>query len=105
MNTDFETEDAAMRVDLFNSLVEHRKKSALTQVQVASAMGVGQPTVSEFESGKVTPRLSTLQKYARAIGLKLEISIVEGSECNDSNDSGNDAIDSQSVLLGVVHPS
>lgn len=104
MYTDFENEDAELRQELFNSLVEYRKQSSLTQVQVAALMGIGQPTISEFESGKVTPRLSTLQKYARALGLKLEISIVEGSEINGSNDGGESSSDSEGVLLGVVYP-
>lgn len=104
MYAEFENEDAELRQNLFNTLVEHRKNSGLTQVQVAKQMQIGQPAVSEFESGKVTPRLSTLQKYARALGLKLEISIVEGSDDSVSNDSGERSVDSEGSLLGVVYP-
>lgn len=104
MDKNFESEDAELRQELFNSLVEYRKQSTMTQVQVAALMGVGQPTVSEFESGKVAPRLSTLQKYARALGLKIEFTIQEGSEYSASNVSGERSIDSEGSLLGVVYP-
>ena len=104
MSTDFNQEDEELRQNLFNTLVEHRKTSGMTQVQVAKQMQIGQPAVSEFESGKIAPRLSTLQKYARALGLKIEFSIVEGSEDSVSNDGGERSVGSEGSLLGVVYP-
>ncbi len=40
-------------------------------------MGTTQSSVSEIESGRVDPQLRTLQRYARAIGLRLDVAMVE----------------------------
>lgn len=42
---------------------------------VAAAMGTTQSAVSDIENGRVDPRLSTLQRYARAVGGRLEIAL------------------------------
>ena len=61
--------------EVFDYLIDFRKSEGLSQVEVASRMGVGQSTVSEFESKKHTPRVSTLERYANALGLTVEVSI------------------------------
>jgi transcriptional regulator with XRE-family HTH domain len=72
--------------ELVQELVDLRKKKAkessgFRQVDVAKAMGVGQPSVSEFEKGKTNPRLDTIQRYAEAIGVRIELKVV-----NDGNE-------------------
>jgi predicted NBD/HSP70 family sugar kinase/transcriptional regulator with XRE-family HTH domain len=42
------------------------------QTSIAEAMGSSQSVVSDIETGRVDPRLSTLQRYARAVGRRLE---------------------------------
>lgn len=71
--------DALELTELLDTLVKHREKSdpLIRQVDVAKAMGVGQPTVSELERGVVSPKVSTLQAYARAVGFKLKLGIKE----------------------------
>lgn len=69
------TEDAETRLDLLDELVALRKSSHLTQKQVAEAMETTQSTVSEFENGGEDPYLSTLQRYARAVGAKLSVHV------------------------------
>lgn len=66
-------EDIGVRNSLLDQLVAARKQVGLTQFHVAEAMGIKQPTVSEFEAESSDPRLSTLQRYARAIGGKIRI--------------------------------
>lgn len=60
-------EDAQSRGQLVDALVRLRRRLGLTQTQVASAMGVKQPTVSGFETEGSDPRLSTLQRYAHSV--------------------------------------
>lgn len=61
-------QDAAARADLLFALVTQRRSLGLSQTAVARAMGTTQSAVSELEGGASDPRLSTLQRYARAIG-------------------------------------
>lgn len=60
-------EDAQSRSRLVDTLVRFRHRLGLTQTQVASAMGVKQPTISGFETEGSDPRLSTIQRYARSV--------------------------------------
>ena len=59
--------DVNRRLGLIESLVARRKHVGLTQGQLARRMGVGQSTVSGFETEGSDPRLSTVQRYARAV--------------------------------------
>lgn len=68
-------EDARSRHEIVDALVARRHLLGLTQADVADAMGVGQPTVSGFENEGSDPRLSTLQRYARAVGASLTIQV------------------------------
>lgn len=49
----------------------------LTQADVAARLGVTQQTVAGFESGKHDPRMSMLQRYARAVGARLVLVFAE----------------------------
>lgn len=53
------------------ALVEHRVKLGLTQTEVAARMGTSQSAVARIESG-ADVRLSTLERYAAAIGKELD---------------------------------
>lgn len=56
---------------LIDSLVDHRNRMRLNQKEVANRMGVSQSTVAGFESEMNDPKISTVQRYARAIGVKV----------------------------------
>lgn len=71
-------EDAEVRYQLLDALVGTRKSSGLTQKQVARSMETTQSAVSEFENGQTDPHLSTVQRYARAVGVRIAVHI-EGS--------------------------
>jgi transcriptional regulator with XRE-family HTH domain len=51
-----------------DQLVRLRKQRGLSQMQVAEAMGRSQSVVSDIETMGSDPRLSTLRRYALAIG-------------------------------------
>lgn len=57
---------------LVDQLVRLRKDKGLSQQDVADAMGVTQPAVARIESGERDPRLSTLRRYAHAVGALIE---------------------------------
>lgn len=64
--------------ELLNTLLEARKQAGMTQQDVANAMGVKRPLIARLESAtpKHSPSVHTLNKYAEAVGCKLEIKLV-----------------------------
>ena len=65
-------EMAARRRALADDLVERRVKLGLSQTEVAERMGTSQSAIARFESGEFDVRLSTLERYAAAIGCSLD---------------------------------
>lgn len=53
---------------LLIGLVRVRKERNLTQQDVADILGVTQPTVADFERQDADPKLSTIRRYAHAVG-------------------------------------
>ncbi|MGP4092957.1 helix-turn-helix domain-containing protein [Nonomuraea sp. KM90] len=66
-------ESAAVERDmrLIETLVAMRKRLGLTQADVAEKMGRSQPAVSDFERVGGDPRMSTIRRYAFAIGAEV----------------------------------
>jgi len=65
-------EAAARRRALSDALVEKRGELGLSQTEVAARMGTSQSAVARLESGDADVRLSTLERYAAAIGQRLD---------------------------------
>ncbi len=62
---------------LANQLLKARARAGLTQDAVAERMGTTKSAISRLEaSGKHTPSLATLQRYARAVGCDLQVKLV-----------------------------
>ncbi len=59
---------AERRRHLIQELVSAREKSGLSQTQIAARMGTSQSAVARLESGDLDVRLSTLERYAAAMG-------------------------------------
>ena len=53
---------------LLDELVTTRRERGLTQTEIAAHMGTSQSAVARLERGDVDPRLSTLERYAEAVG-------------------------------------
>lgn len=66
-------EMAQRRQQLLAELVSHRYAVGLSQADVAQRMGTSQPAVARLEAGGVDARMSTLERYAAAIGARLEM--------------------------------
>jgi predicted transcriptional regulator len=62
------TEMAARRRALADELVERRVSLGLSQTEVAARMGTSQSAVARLETGQADIRLSTLERYAAAVG-------------------------------------
>jgi predicted transcriptional regulator len=62
---------------LARELIGARAKAKLSQAQVAKRMGTSQSAVARLESGR-TPSLTSLRRYAKAVGRKVEIKLKAG---------------------------
>ena len=67
----------APRFALIDALVKARKQRHLTQRELAERIGVTKTVISRVESGKHSPRLEMAYDIAKAIGLRLDIQLVE----------------------------
>ncbi len=59
---------------LASTLIKPRGDAAMTQEQVAEAMGTTQAAVARMESGKTLPSTRTLARFAKATHTRLKIS-------------------------------
>ena len=50
---------------------EQRRSAGLSQTEVAARMGTSQSAVARLETGEADVRVSTLERYAAAIGSQL----------------------------------
>lgn len=55
------------------TIIFHRKKSKLTQKQLADLAGVGKTVVFDIEKGKETVQLNSLLKVLSVLNIKLEM--------------------------------
>ncbi len=65
---------------ILDEILSARREAGLTQAQVAERMGTKASAVARLESalvsGKHSPSIDTLRKYAAAVGKKLEVHLV-----------------------------
>jgi HTH-type transcriptional regulator / antitoxin HipB len=59
--------------ELGNYIRTHRKKSGLTQIQLAEMVGVGKSVIYDLEKGKETVQLSTLVKILLGLNIKVKL--------------------------------
>lgn len=65
--------------NFLDQILKARAESGLTQAQVAERVGTTQSAIARMESGvgKHSPSLATLQRYAKAIGYRVEFKLVK----------------------------
>jgi len=65
---------------MLDALLSARTSAGLTQAEVARRMGTQAPAVARLEqalvTGKPSPSLATLKRYAKALGKRLEVRFV-----------------------------
>lgn len=74
----FSRESAAFRVGV--QLQVAREQAGMTQQQVAERMGTKKSAISRLENNAGDVRLSTLQRYAEAVGCRLVVQVAEPEE-------------------------
>lgn len=78
-NEEFRKEYEALdpKYALIRELLSARKQSGMTQEAVANKIGTTKSAISRLEAGsKHAPSISTLRKYAEAVGCDLVIRLV-----------------------------
>jgi HTH-type transcriptional regulator/antitoxin HipB len=60
--------------EIGNTVRYHRKKSGLSQEELARVAGVGKTAVFDIEKGKETVKLSTITKILNALNIKITLS-------------------------------
>jgi transcriptional regulator with XRE-family HTH domain len=68
-------EVAARRRGVIGELAAARREQGLSQTVVAARMETSQSVVARLESGAVDVRLSTLERYAAAVGRELDLQV------------------------------
>jgi len=68
---------ALRRRQLLRELAVRREKRGLSQTLVAASMGTSQSAVARLEAGEADPKLSTVERYAAALGHKVEWRILK----------------------------
>jgi ribosome-binding protein aMBF1 (putative translation factor) len=74
-NPDFpELVDAAVRTrKILKELSIRRHELGLSQTVVAARMGTSQSALARLEAGEIDPRISTVERYALAVGEDLAL--------------------------------
>jgi DNA-binding XRE family transcriptional regulator len=66
-----------LEYQVVDQLIKARARAGLTQDAVAEIMGTTKSAISRLEAaGKHAPSLSTLKRYADAVGCRLEVRLV-----------------------------
>jgi len=73
-NPDFPdlVEAALRRRELLRELAARREQLGLSQTTVAARMGTSQSAVARLEAGETDTKLSTVERFAAALGQKVE---------------------------------
>lgn len=78
--TQEELDEIDFVVELTSAIENQRQKLGLTQRQVAERAGIRQSALHRVLSASVVPRIGTILKIARALNLKLTITLSETTE-------------------------
>ena len=68
-------QEALGRRRLMRSLAVERERRQISQQAVAQRMQTSQPAVARIESGEADVRLSTIDRYAAAVGKRVQYTI------------------------------
>lgn len=65
------------------SIRQIRESAGITQAELARRLGITQPAVARWESGRRQPRVESLQRIADALGLNLSVIFSGGGPTKD----------------------
>jgi len=69
-------DEAVEEYAALEAMIRARAGTGVTQAELAERMGTTQSAIARLESGRVSPTVETLQKYARALGKRLKIEMI-----------------------------
>lgn len=78
-HADAEAADRSHRLALLNQMLDVRERDGITQARIGAHMGIGFNGVSSIEGFFSEPRLTTYQRYARALGGWLSAHVVDAA--------------------------
>lgn len=58
---------------LVQAMIDARKRTGMTQQQLAEKTGISQSDISKFETGGGNPSIKTLQRLAAGMGMILQV--------------------------------
>ena len=72
-------DELAEEFSFIDEVLKARAASGLTQADLAARVGTTQSAIARLESGtpKHSPSIVTLQRYARAMGYRVEVKLVK----------------------------
>jgi hypothetical protein len=73
---------AERRRALLHTLAEQRRSRDLSQTRVAAVMNTSQPTLARLETTAADTKLSTVERFAGALGYAIEYHLVPASKSN-----------------------
>lgn len=73
-----------------DEVLKARAEAGLTQAEVAARIGTTQSAIARLESAEArhSPSIATLQRYAKALGYKLQIRLVKGGRVPSTRRAG-----------------
>ena len=77
-NSDFrkEWDDLEPEYNMIQALIDARKRSNLTQKQLAERTGINQADISKIETGNANPTLQVLKRLAEGMDMVLRLEFV-----------------------------
>jgi ribosome-binding protein aMBF1 (putative translation factor) len=72
-------EQAQIRRELLRALASEREAQELSQTTVAASMGTSQSSLARLESGAADAKLSTIERLATALGLKIQFRLLDAA--------------------------
>jgi len=73
-------EQARHKRELLSALARVRKRNKVSQTAIAAAMGTSQSAVSTLEKTAADAKVSTIEKYAGALGFEVQYHLVPMSQ-------------------------
>jgi transcriptional regulator with XRE-family HTH domain len=73
-------EAAERRRELLGALAERRREGEQSQTAVAAAMNSSQSSIARLETSATDARMSTLDRYARVLGYRLQYHLIPEAE-------------------------
>lgn len=96
---------AARDREFLRNLVSWREARGLNQAEVAKRMGITQQSVSKFERYDGDPKMSTVRRYANAVGVVVTYIVADDANEQISAPADQWASGSAEALFRDLHPA